>query len=155
MERDITIGALAVIAIDQATKIVAPAMDRTPLGSVIEPGLNRAYSLGVLEGSPILLILGTAMAITAGAIWSARAVRSGRLPVWASALLVGGASSNLIDRIARGGVLDFIAGPWFVWNLADLGIAIGLIRMVRSKDPSTFDPKSVLCPTTAGEKELT
>jgi signal peptidase II len=40
---------------------------------------------------------------------------------------IGGALSNLIDRLARGGVVDFIAiGPWPRFNVADAGLVAGL-----------------------------
>lgn len=40
--------------------------------------------------------------------------------------------SNLLDRVIRGGVVDFIALPMFAWkfNLADLGLTIGVIWFI-------------------------
>ena len=41
-------------------------------------------------------------------------------------LLLGGASSNLADRVARGGVVDFVAlGRWPAFNLADAALVAG------------------------------
>lgn len=41
-------------------------------------------------------------------------------------LALGGATSNLADRIARGGVVDFIAlGRWPAFNLADAAMVAG------------------------------
>jgi signal peptidase II len=48
------------------------------------------------------------------------------------AIALGGATANLVDRLVRGRIVDFIAiGPWPVFNLADAGIVagIGLILM--------------------------
>jgi len=39
---------------------------------------------------------------------------------------LGGAASNLIDRLRRGGIVDFIdLGVWPVFNIADAAIVIG------------------------------
>jgi len=119
-------GGVAVVAADQATKWAAPSLDRTAIGAAIEPGLNRDYSLGLVGGSQTLLILGALVALGLGGWWAAQSVRSGRVPAWVGALVLGGAMSNLLDRIIRGGVLDFIVTPWIVLNLADLAVVAGL-----------------------------
>lgn len=42
-------------------------------------------------------------------------------------LALGGATSNLADRLTRGSVIDFIAlGRWPVFNLADAGLVAGV-----------------------------
>jgi len=52
---------------------------------------------------------------------------------FAWALLVGGAASNLIDRIFVGGVIDYISVWKFpVFNLADISIYVGLISLLLS-----------------------
>jgi signal peptidase II len=41
---------------------------------------------------------------------------------------LGGAGSNLLDRLVRDCVIDYIAvGPWPVFNLADVAIVIGAL----------------------------
>jgi signal peptidase II len=46
--------------------------------------------------------------------------------IGASAIL-GGAAGNLVDRLRRGAVVDFIAiGPWPVFNIADASIVGGI-----------------------------
>jgi signal peptidase II len=41
-------------------------------------------------------------------------------------LILGGATSNLLDRLTRGGVVDFIAvGRWPTFNLADAAMVAG------------------------------
>ena len=45
----------------------------------------------------------------------------------AGGLLIGGAVSNLIDRVARGSVVDFIDFSfWPTFNLADVAIVVGV-----------------------------
>ncbi len=44
---------------------------------------------------------------------------------------LGGAGSNLLDRLRRGGVVDFIdLGFWPVFNLADVAIVAGVLVSV-------------------------
>lgn len=46
-------------------------------------------------------------------------------------MVVGGAAGNLLDRIARGFVTDYIAiWKWPVFNLADIFITIGMFSIV-------------------------
>lgn len=53
-----------------------------------------------------------------------------RIEAWAYSLILGGALGNVIDRIHRGYVVDFLDFHWQGWhwpafNLADIGICIG------------------------------
>ena len=46
---------------------------------------------------------------------------------FAEQLRIGGAAGNLLDRVRRGAIVDFIAvGPWPVFNLADAAIVAGI-----------------------------
>lgn len=65
-----------------------------------------------------------------------------RLFVWALAFVAGGAVGNLIDRIALGEVTDFIwvwitpsirlVWPWPAFNIADIGLVVGVGLMIPS-----------------------
>lgn len=47
------------------------------------------------------------------------------------ALMLGGAIGNLIDRMARGEVVDFIKVPnWPAFNVADSAISIGVLLLI-------------------------
>jgi signal peptidase II len=55
---------------------------------------------------------------------------SKRLGILGLGILLGGALGNLIDRIRLGAVVDFLDfRVWPVFNLADIGIVLGLIAL--------------------------
>jgi signal peptidase II len=59
----------------------------------------------------------------------------GRLPALSLGLIIGGAVSNLIDRLVHGAVADFflfhLGGfEWYVFNLADVWIVAGAVGLV-------------------------
>ncbi len=69
--------------------------------------------------------------VTCGIIlWSLRQERRGS-PSIALALILGGAVGNLIDRVVRGYVVDFIdLRVWPVFNVADSAITIGVAMIL-------------------------
>lgn len=98
---------------------------------------NRGISYGLLTqdndvGRWLLIALGLAGALLFG--WWLRATR-GLLPALALGLVIGGALSNVIDRLIYGAVADFFlfhvgAFEWYVFNLADVWIVAGAIGLV-------------------------
>ena len=134
----------AVVAVDQLTK--AWIVRVYPLGSELEivPGLfrfvharNRGIAFGILGASgPLiqLLLLIVVAGIVAFVAWQlARAGGDGFAGV-GLALVLGGAIGNIIDRVLRGEVVDFldfylITGGrehhWPAFNVADSAISIG------------------------------
>lgn len=121
---------IVIVAIDQLTKLIVLrraegiASGSSRAGS--SPVINAHGSL--LDASPrAAMWLWIAMAATTIAFLVA-IPESRTAPVAAGiGLGIGGAFSNLVDRIARGGVVDFIAiGPWPRFNLADAGMVAGL-----------------------------
>ena len=59
------------------------------------------------------------------------AFRSKSILIWPWALIIIGASSNLIDRLKYGGAIDFINVPYFtVLNIADIYISIGVVWII-------------------------
>ena len=97
---------------------------------------NRGVSYGLLTqdgdlGRWLLIALGIAGALLFGWwLWSdARACS----PALSLGLVVGGALSNVIDRLVYGAVADFflfhVGGfEWYVFNLADVWIVAGVDR---------------------------
>ncbi len=50
---------------------------------------------------------------------------------WGAAMLLGGAVGNLIDRVRLGRVVDFLDFRiWPVFNIADIGICIGVAFLI-------------------------
>jgi signal peptidase II len=94
---------------------------------------NRGVSFGLFNNATAtnaLLFAAAAAIIVAGLILWLRRVREPLIAV-AIGLVIGGAIGNVIDRLRRGAVVDFldfhIAGwHWFAFNLADSAICIGV-----------------------------
>ncbi len=100
---------------------------------------NRGVSYGLLtqEGDLwrwVLIGFGLGGAVVFGWwLWSTRRL----LPALSLGLVIGGALSNVIDRLAYGAVADFFllhAGgfEWYVFNLADVWIVAGVGGLVLS-----------------------
>ena len=138
---------LAVVVLDQWTKwLVEVHLPRTASQPVIDGFLNLthvqntgvAFGLfarhGANGGSWLLVILGVA-ALVAVMIYFRYAPARNRTLLSALALIVGGAVGNLIDRLASGGVTDFIdvyvgAHHWPAFNVADSAITVGILLML-------------------------
>ena len=134
--------ALLVISADQITKAM---VERSiPEGTLVPvlPGFfnlthtkNTGVAFGIFSGSPApwktaLLIVVSALLIVAvvGFVWRSRPLHWGASV--GLALVLGGALSNLADRIRAGQVVDFLdiywrSYHWYAFNLADSAIVVG------------------------------
>jgi signal peptidase II len=143
------IAALAVVALDQASKLwLLRVFDIVHRGAVkVTPffdlvlAWNTGISYGWFQnesavGQGILLAV-KAVAVIVLAVWMARS-RS-RLATLALGLIIGGAIGNGIDRLTYGAVVDFalfhvqIGGKpfnWYVFNLADVAIVAGVAGLL-------------------------
>jgi lipoprotein signal peptidase len=121
---------LAVVGLDQATKLAATLAASGHTSGLLVPVHNHRFSLG-LAGAPLPI---TALLMAAGILaaggYSLHAAHRRRLPTWVPGLLVGGASSNLVDRLLLGAVRDFLTTPWAVINLADLAVLAAVIGAI-------------------------
>jgi signal peptidase II len=143
------LAALAVIAIDQATKLwLLYVFDIVHRGAVkVTPffDLVLAWNTGISYGwfqnesatGQAVLLAVKAIAVVVLAIWMARS--QSRLATMALGLIIGGAIGNAIDRLAYGAVVDFalfhlqIGGKpfnWYVFNLADVAIVAGVAGLL-------------------------
>jgi len=143
------IAALAVIALDQASKLwLLRVFDIVHRGAVkVTPffDLVLAWNTGISYGwfqnegavGQAILLAVKAVAVIVLAIWMARS-RS-RLATLALGLIIGGAIGNAIDRLVYGAVVDFAlfhiqiggkAFDWYVFNLADVAIVAGVAGLL-------------------------
>ncbi len=143
----IVVAAGIVIAADQASKTWAlhhTTQDRHVLGPLwftLTFNKGAAFSLGagvapVIEAVVIMLVV-------ALILFGGHASRQARWSlVGGLGLLVGGAASNLIDRVVRnhhGAVIDFVDAVrighhdyWPVFNVADASVVVGAIVVALS-----------------------
>jgi signal peptidase II len=143
------LAALAVIAVDQATKLwLLRVFDIAHRGAVkVTPffDLVLAWNTGIsygwfqnesATGQSVLLAI-KAIAVIVLAVWMARS--QSRLATIALGLIIGGAIGNAIDRLAYGAVVDFalfhlqIGGKpfnWYVFNIADVAIVAGVAALL-------------------------
>lgn len=153
-------AALAVAALDQASKCAARALWADGGRTTIVPGfldlrlaLNDGAAWSMLAGRRALLCAVSA-AMLAVLAFNLRQLAETRLSRAAAALLAGGILGNLADRIRTGLVVDFIdvhwGSSWFfpTFNLADSAICAGVgLLLIASLPcfrtrPSSSSPRS-------------
>lgn len=151
-----SLAALTALA-DQGSKALIAAYVPRHLAVPVIPGFfdlvhiyNRGAAFGILNRSDIewqfWLFLGATL-LAAWAIFSlARASRHNPLLFCGLGLILGGAIGNLIDRLIRRAVLDFLdfhlAGlHWPAFNVADIGICVGafLTCLVLCRSPQDVE----------------
>lgn len=128
--------ALAVVALDQATKAIVRAEIAPGEAIDLVAGIdlvrvsNDGIAFGLLDGagSAVLVIAALAFAVLLGVFLAGAERRGLWLPI---GLLAGGAVGNLIDRVRDGAVTDFIDPPkWPAFNFADVSITIGVLLLI-------------------------
>ena len=134
---------LSVIA-DQLTKWAIVAAYPTPGdGTDLIPGVlrftyveNTGAAFGMLKDSRWVFLVISTVAIAAMIFYLLKFPPKSRLTGLSFALVIGGGIGNMIDRIARGYVIDFIdfcAFPkvWkYVFNVADACVCVGVVALV-------------------------
>jgi len=134
--------ALPVFALDQLLKryIVShlrlfEQIDVVPHWLAITYTLNSgaAFSLFATLGPAVRGIVLDGLAAAAVVVLGVLLARGARPPIVSAAfaLIMGGAAGNLLDRVVRGRVVDFIYVHYYSWsypvfNLADSAITIGV-----------------------------
>ena len=133
---------LAVLAVDQLSKFVVERF--TALGSVrvVIPGYfnlvhtnNPGVAFGLLADSEspwmTSLLIAFSTAVMVFLVWLLVTGRAGaRLGQAGMALILGGAAGNVMDRLLRRSVTDFIdfhlrSHHWYTFNVADSAIVVG------------------------------
>jgi len=119
------IVALSIIVLDQLTKQLVKNF--TNIRIVMNPG-----SLWGLFPNATSLLAWLSVIVVGVFLYNYDNIQKSDLKVKiGSALIVGGAVGNLIDRILYKGVIDFIRiGWWPSFNIADSAISIGVILLI-------------------------
>ena len=138
---------LAVVILDRATKawfesrtIEGWHFEVVPNFIYLVHSRNPGIAFGVFADSPsigmrIVLILGSAVVIGALAWLFVAGQSTGPLTAAGLALLLGGATGNVTDRIVNGAVTDFFevwlgSYHWPAFNVADSAITIGAVLII-------------------------
>ncbi|MDR1816620.1 MAG: signal peptidase II [Puniceicoccales bacterium] len=141
----------AVLFLDQLTKILTVAFVPPPvpgaLGVTVIPNFftlihvyNKGAAFSILTGYGWVLVLLAVGSLWAMFHWRERLELRRRLMQWIFGMLAGGVFGNVIDRIFRGHVVDFLDfrlpfpipymtspdGHWPAFNVADMGICAGV-----------------------------
>ncbi|HUO35239.1 MAG TPA: signal peptidase II [Candidatus Acidoferrum sp.] len=139
--------ALVVLAADQLSKYAVQKFTTPGSLRVIVPGLlnlvhtnNRGVAFGLFADSSSPWLAPILVAFSVGVIflllWLLATSRAGgRLGQLGLALILGGAAGNVLDRVVRRSVTDFIdfhigSYHWYTFNLADSAIVCGAALVV-------------------------
>jgi signal peptidase II len=144
---------LAVVLLDRATKawIESRPTDHFPasvisnyfdLGDSRNPGIAFSFLAGLSSPALRVILIVGSLVIIAVIAWLLVASRGiSAVNAAGLALLLGGATGNLTDRILHGAVTDFIEvylhflpwqtfNPWPAFNIADSAITVGAILIL-------------------------
>ena len=130
--------AAAAVLLDQATKALIRAWleegEDWPGGFDlirIAHVENSGAAFGILQGAGPLLIVTSIVGVAAVLFFLRTAPAGDRIYTAALALILGGAFGNLIDRLFRGEVTDFIDPIHYPsFNLADSAIVVGVFALI-------------------------
>ena len=146
------LGAVVAAAVigDQLTKhVVTSHLSLDESAHVIGPLAihrvqNSGIAFGLFSSATAVVIVLTTIAVAWMLIYFARS--GARHPVIPAALglLIGGSTSNLVDRVRLGHVTDFIDfGWWPAFNLADSFIVVGVAILLVAVVAADRRPKQV------------
>ena len=125
--------ALVVTVVDQAIKSVVEGSMRVGESITLVPDFlsltyikNDGGAFGILGGSQMVLLVGSAVAVVV-VLWMLLSGRPSKLTMLGCGLILGGAAGNLLDRLSRGEVTDYIHFSfWYIFNAADAAIVVGV-----------------------------
>ena len=140
---------LVLVGCDHATKFAAETTLSGGRPMALVPGLldlryaqnhDTAFSLTRALGSPnkaaALLVLALAATIGVVVVWWQRRLVAPRIEQVGYAFILAGALGNVIDRVVRGYVVDFIhLAHWPIFNVADVSIVLGAALLAWSAIP--------------------
>ncbi len=129
---------LLIFFVDQLAKYVVVGTMRLGEGLTVVPGIlgviyaqNPCGAAGILRDRASLLLLACIVSLAA-LVLLFRSFQASLYWRMGSGLLFGGAASNLVDRLFRGAVVDYVHLVWWVFNGADIAMALGAGAMTFS-----------------------
>jgi signal peptidase II len=138
---------LLIVALDQLSKAAVRAMLPLHDSVTIVPGLmdfthvrNTGAAFGILNlaefpfKTTVIALVATAALVAVG-MYAASLAHHQLVARIGLALIIGGATGNLLDRIVAGSVVDFVDVYWgahhfWAFNVADSAITIGVAIMI-------------------------
>ena len=140
------VAALVVVADFLTKEWVRTWVEQNPDGRVIftlgfiriVPVENTGAAFGLFPGTTPVLAVASMIGVVAMIVIAVVAQRSyphlvTRLHVVVMGLFMGGAIGNLIGRVGRGRVTDFVdVGFWPAFNVADSAVTIGIVLLIFS-----------------------
>jgi signal peptidase II len=131
--------ASAVFIVDQVIKFLVESSMRVGQSISLVPGLldhtyikNDGGAFGILGGSQMILLVGSAVAV-AVVLWMLLSGRPSVPTTLGCGLILGGAAGNLLDRLGSGEVTDYIHFSfWYIFNAADAAIVLGVALLLLS-----------------------
>jgi signal peptidase II len=158
--------ALFAIAADQATKAIVVATldlhDSWPADGFFRFThiRNTGSAFGMFNDQNTILILASFVGLGILVYFYRSHPNPGFLVKASMGLMLAGAFGNLTDRVFRDHVVDFIdVGPFWIFNIADSSISIGLAILaisvlLFSESPAKPEPASGLDPDSPLDAEL-
>ena len=136
----ILLSAAALVIVDQLLKIwVLGTLVGAPSVTLI-PGLlqltyveNRGAAFGIFQGKTQLLSIVTGIVLAGIIVALVMGKFKHKLVLWSMGLIIAGGVGNLIDRVLRGFVVDyiyFVPINFPVFNLADCCVVSGTFLLV-------------------------
>ena len=141
------IAALVFVA-DRGVKVLVEGSMRLGESIPLLPGFlsltyikNDGGAFGILGGSRLVLLIGSAVAIGV-VLWILLSGLFSRLTSVGCGLILGGAAGNLVDRLATGEVPDYVHFSfWYIFNAADAAIVVGVAILLLSTLRSPEKPQ--------------
>ena len=139
-------AAVVVLGLDLLTKTLVRS--RILPGEIVDvlPGIdlthttNRGIAFGLFPDRQRIVAVFTAIVLCGVAVLLIRTTHRSMVGMIAAGALVGGAIGNLLDRLRRDGVTDFIdILSWPPFNIADIGVVVGAAVLALSLTTTRAD----------------